>query len=199
VRYCIFNILLLAYKQRKSKKTCPSHLAINQQGVNLAIVTHLRHQFKSCHRISDILLFSFLWTHVSSFGQKRLPNAVNVNKVWAGCACVLDLAVLREGGHGGALLAVGLGQAGADLQQVGLARLGDHHGVVEWSRHRALRLGLRLGLGLWLLGLWLLGLLLLGLLLLGLLLRLRERRTSTLLGMELVIRLLAFLPFTWDG
>ena len=61
-----------------------------------------------------------------------------------GGAVVPDLAVLCEGGHGGALLGVGLRHAGADLQQVGLTRLGYHHGVVERSRHRALRLGLRL-------------------------------------------------------
>ena len=57
------------------------------------------------------------------------------------------LAVLSEGGRGGTLLGVGLGQAGADLQQVGLSRLGDHHGVVEGCGHGALRLGLALGKG----------------------------------------------------
>ena len=43
------------------------------------------------------------------------------------------LPVLCERGHSSAL-SVGLGQAGADLQQVGLAWLGDHHGVVQGGR-----------------------------------------------------------------
>lgn len=52
-----------------------------------------------------------------------------------------DLPVLREGGHGGALLCIVLRQSGADLQHVGLARLRDHHSVVEGRRDRTLRLG----------------------------------------------------------
>ena len=50
-----------------------------------------------------------------------------------------DLAVLGEGGDGGAAGRVGLGQAGGDLHHVGLRRLRDHHGVVERGRQRALR------------------------------------------------------------
>ena len=57
---------------------------------------------------------------------------------------LLDLSVLCEGSHRCALLCVGLRQAGADLQHVGLPGLGDHHGVVERSRDRALGLGLSL-------------------------------------------------------
>lgn len=56
-----------------------------------------------------------------------------------------DLSVLCEGGHGCALRCVVLRQAGADLQYVGLPWLGNHHGVVQWSRYRALGLGLSLG------------------------------------------------------
>lgn len=71
--------------------------------------------------------------------------------------CLPDLSVLCESGHGSALCVV-LRQAGADLQHVRLPWLGNHHGVVKWSRYgglvlglrllRLLRLGLRLGLGL---------------------------------------------------
>lgn len=42
------------------------------------------------------------------------------------------------------MLRVVLWKAGADLQHVGLPRLGNHHGVVQWSRYGAL--GLRLSL-----------------------------------------------------
>lgn len=52
------------------------------------------------------------------------------------CPFLPDLSVLCEGGHSRALLRVVLRQAGADLQHIWLARLGDHHGVVERCRHR---------------------------------------------------------------
>lgn len=55
-----------------------------------------------------------------------------------------DLSVLCESGHSGALLCVVLRQTGADLQHVRLARLGNHHSVVQWSRNRALVLRLSL-------------------------------------------------------
>ena len=53
------------------------------------------------------------------------------------CVALPYLPVLCERGHSSALC-VGLGQAGADLQQVGLAWLGDHHGVVEGGSGGAL-------------------------------------------------------------
>lgn len=58
--------------------------------------------------------------------------------------CLPDLPVLCKGSHRGALLCVVLWKGGADLQYVGLSGLGNHHGVVQWSRYRAL--GLRLSL-----------------------------------------------------
>lgn len=56
-----------------------------------------------------------------------------------------DLSVLCEGGHSCALLRVVLRQAGADLQHIGLSRLRNHHGVVQWSRYRSWDLRLSLG------------------------------------------------------
>lgn len=58
--------------------------------------------------------------------MKKLRSSQSIR---FGCF-VPDLSVLCEGGHGCALLCVVLREAGADLQHVGLAWLGNHHGVV---------------------------------------------------------------------